>query len=61
MFQPLKQCLAGCRLDKNEEVEMASRERFQMQEPDVYSDRIFKIVPRWGGKCINVLGVYVEK
>jgi hypothetical protein len=31
-----------------------------MQEPDFYSDGIFKLVPRWD-KCINVLGDYTEK
>jgi hypothetical protein len=41
-------------------VEMAVRERLKMQEPDLYSDEIFKLVPRWD-KSINVLGDYVEK
>jgi hypothetical protein len=60
LFQPLKQRLVGCRLDKSEEVEMASHGRLRMQEPGVYRDRIFKVVPRWG-QMLNVLGDYVEK
>jgi hypothetical protein len=46
-FQPLKQRLDGCRLDKNEEVEMASREWLRMEEPSVRG-RSLKLVPRWG-------------
>ena len=30
-----------------------------MQDSDLYSDRIFKLVPRWYD-CIHVLGDYVE-
>jgi hypothetical protein len=41
-------------------MEMAVREWLQMQEIDLYSDVIFKLVPNWD-KWINVLGDYVEK
>jgi hypothetical protein len=39
---------------------MAAGERLRMQGSDFYRDEIFKIVPRWG-KCINMLGGWVEK
>jgi hypothetical protein len=39
---------------------MAVRKWLRMQQPDFYSDGIFKFVPSWD-KCINVLGDYVEK
>jgi hypothetical protein len=29
----------------------------QMQDPDFYCDRIFKLMPRWD-KCIDMLGDY---
>jgi predicted CopG family antitoxin len=41
-------------------MEMAVSELMRMQEPDFYSDVIFKLVPRWD-KCINVLWDYFEK
>ena len=39
---------------------MTIREWLQVQEPDFYSDGIFKLVPRWD-KYINVLGDNAEK
>jgi hypothetical protein len=39
--------LAGGRLHEDEEVEMAVGDWLRMQEPDFYSDGIFKLVPRW--------------
>jgi hypothetical protein len=39
---------------------MAVGEWLGMQQPDLYRDGIFKLVPRWD-KRINVLGDYVEK
>jgi hypothetical protein len=39
---------------------MSVLEWLQMQEPDLYRDRSFKLVPRWD-KGINLLGYYVEK
>jgi hypothetical protein len=44
----------------NEKLEMAVSEWLQMDKANFYCDRIFKCTPRWG-KCINVLGDYVEK
>jgi hypothetical protein len=60
LFVPLKQHLAGRRFHRNEEVEMAVCGCLRMQEPDLYREGIFKLAPTWG-KCINVLGYYVEK
>jgi hypothetical protein len=41
------------------EAGMAVYEWLQMQEPDFYGDRIFKVMPRWE-KCTNAPGNYVE-
>jgi histone-lysine N-methyltransferase SETMAR len=60
LFEPLKQHLGGRRFHSNGEVEMAVRERLRMQEPDLYLDGIFKLVPK-SDKCIDVLGYCVEK
>lgn len=44
----------------NKEVEMAARERLRRQDPDLYREGIFQLVPRWD-KCINVRGECVVK
>jgi hypothetical protein len=40
-------------------VEMAVHKWLQMQEPNFYSDGIFKLMPRWA-ECINVLGIMLK-
>jgi hypothetical protein len=37
----------------NKEVEMAVRERLRRQDPDLYREGIFQLVPKWD-KFINV-------
>jgi hypothetical protein len=39
---------------------MAVGEWLQMQEPNFYGGRIFKLLPRWAN-CIDELKDYVEK
>jgi len=41
-------------------VETAIREWLPQEAYSSYRDRIFKLAPEWD-KCVNVLGVYVEK
>jgi hypothetical protein len=60
LTEPLKQHSGGRRFHSNEEVQMAVREWLRVQEPDFYSDGVFKLVPRWD-KCISVLGDHVNK
>jgi hypothetical protein len=50
---PLKQRLGGRRFHDNGEVEMAVCECFRIQEPDLYQDGNFKLLPRWN-KCISM-------
>jgi hypothetical protein len=53
LFGPLKQRLGGRRFHDNGEVEMAVRECFRIQEPDLYHDGILKLLRR-EGKCISI-------
>jgi hypothetical protein len=41
LFEPLKQCLGGCQLHSNAEVEIAICECLQMQELDFYWDTVW--------------------
>jgi hypothetical protein len=54
-----KQHLGGRRLHSNEEVQVAVNEWLEMQEHNLYSDGIFKLVPGWD-KCNNVLGIVLK-
>jgi hypothetical protein len=52
--------VGGRRFHNNEEVETAIRELLPQEAYNSYRDRIFKLVPK-RDKCVNDLGVYVEK
>jgi len=45
--------------DSNEELQMAVREWWQMQEPDLCRDGYMKLIPTQD-KCISVLRHYVK-
>jgi hypothetical protein len=57
---PRKSQLTDHQFHNNEEIEMVIHEGLQMQMPDFYSERIFKLKPKLE-KCITVLGGYAGK
>lgn len=52
--------ILGCWFHKSEEVEMDIQEWLQMQEPNLYHDRIFKLVQMWD-KHITLPRDYVDR
>lgn len=60
LLRPLKQHFGCSRFHSNEEVEMVGHKQLRMQEPNLYCDRILKLMPR-KGNCLSVLEDYVEK
>jgi hypothetical protein len=57
---PLKQNFGHCRFYNNKKVEITVGQRLQMQEPNLYCDRIFRLMPGWD-KRVSVLGDYINK
>ena len=50
----------GNRWLHSEEVEVSAHEWFWMQEPNLYLDRVFKLVARWD-KCVSVFENWGKK
>jgi histone-lysine N-methyltransferase SETMAR len=59
-FPALKRILEGRRFTSNEDLETAIWTFVRTQDTDFYQHGFFKLV-KWGDKCINAGGDYVEK
>ena len=60
LFGLLRQHLGGRRLQSNEKVEMAVRERLRINKPDLYGSKMLQQVPQ-REKCIDIFWACVEE
>ena len=60
LCDPLKKFTRGAKLESDDEVKSVVSDWLRHQSKDFYAEEIRKLVHRWG-KCVKLVGDYVEK